>query len=85
LLQRNLIDKLNVLDDLAKVRAPTLVIHTRMCSIHPAAEGRRVAAGVPGAEFMEVDSSNAFLIASDPAFDRAYGATLEFLARDKGA
>ena len=84
LLQRNLIDKLNVMDDLSKVRAPTLVIHARMCAIHPAAEGRRVAAGIPGAEFMEVDSSNTFLIASDPAFDRAFGATLEFLGRDKG-
>jgi len=83
LLQRNLIDKLNVLDDLAKVRAPTLVIHTRMCAIHPVAEGRRVAAGIPGAEFMEVDSSNTFLIASDPAFERAYDATLDFLDRDK--
>ena len=83
LLQRNLIDKLNVLDDLAKVHAPTLVIHTRMCAIHPVAEGRRVAAGIPGAEFMEVDSSNTFLIASDPAFDRAYDATLDFLDRDK--
>ncbi|WP_343117454.1 alpha/beta fold hydrolase [Ostreiculturibacter nitratireducens] len=83
LLQRNLIDKLDVLDDLPKVRAPTLVIHTRMCTIHPAAEGRRVAAGIPGAEFLEVDSSNTFLISSDLAFDRVFGATLEFLDRDE--
>ena len=46
------------------------------------AEGRRVAAGIPGAEFVEVDSSNTFLIASDPAFDRVMDATLDFLAQD---
>lgn len=83
LLQRNLIDNLNVMDDLAKVRAPTLVIHTQMCTIHPAAEGRRVAAGIPDAEFLEVDSSNSFPISSDPAFGRIFDATLEFLDRDK--
>jgi DNA-binding winged helix-turn-helix (wHTH) protein/pimeloyl-ACP methyl ester carboxylesterase len=84
LLQRNLIDRLNVLDDLPNVRAPTLVIHTRMCAIHPVAEGRRVAAAIPGAEFLEVDSSNTFMIATDPAFDRVFGATLEFLDRSEG-
>lgn len=81
LLQRNLIDRLNVLEDLANVRVPTLVIHARMCAIHPVAEGRRVAAAIPGAEFMEVDSSNTFLIASDPSFDRVFSATLAFLER----
>lgn len=85
LLQRRLIDALDVNDDLSKVRAPTLVIHTRMCAIHPAAEGRRVAAGIPGAEFLEVDSSNTFLIATDPTFDRVIGATLEFLDRGEGS
>ena len=85
LLQRGLIDRLDVQDDLARVRAPTLVIHARMCAIHPVAEGRRVAAGIPGAEFLEVDSSNTFLIASDPAFGRFFDATMEFLDRADGA
>jgi hypothetical protein len=56
-----------------------------MCAIHPAAEGRRVAAGIPGAEFLEVDSSNTFLIASDPTFGRFFDATMEFLDRADGA
>ena len=79
LVQRNRIDNLDVSDDLGRVCAPTLVIHARMCTIHPVAEGRRVAAGIPGAEFLEVDSSNAFFIASDPTFDRVLSATLGFL------
>lgn len=85
LLQRHVIDRLQVVDDLAKVVAPTLVIHSRMCAIHPVAEARRVAAGIRGAEFLEVDSSNTFFIASDPAFETVFGATREFLARDDRA
>lgn len=85
LLQRTVIDRLHVVDDLAAVVAPTLVIHARMCAIHPVAEGRRVAAGIRGAEFLEVDSSNTFVIASDPAFDVIFGATLDFLDRDGAA
>lgn len=79
LLQRKLIDNLNVVDDLGKVRAPTLVIHAQLCAIHPVSEGRRLAAGIPGAEFIEVDSSNTFLIASDPSFQRVLSAATEFL------
>ncbi len=84
LLQRQLIDILNVLDDLERVQIPTLVIHSRMCPIHPVTEGRRVAAGIPGAEFLEVDSSNTFLVASDPAFQEIMAHTLEFLGRADG-
>ncbi len=80
LLQRMLIDRFDVLNDLQHVRAPTRVIHARLCAVHPAAEGRKVAAGIPSAEFVEVDSSNTFLIGSDPTFERVMDATLEFLA-----
>lgn len=82
LLQRELIDNLDVTEDLAGVEAPTLVIHARMCAIHPATEGRRVAAGIRDAEFIEVDSSNTFFIAGDPTIDRVIGAVLEFLDAD---
>ncbi|NND21476.1 MAG: alpha/beta hydrolase [Boseongicola sp.] len=83
LLQRDLIDNLDVTEDLARVQAPTLVIHTRMCAIHPATEGRRVAAGIRDAEFIEVDSSNTIIIAGDPTIDRVIGAVLEFLGADQ--
>lgn len=82
LLQRALIDNLDVREDLSGVRAPTLVIHARLCSIHPVTEGRRVAAGIADAEFVELDSSNTFFVAGDPVHDRVVDATLEFLGRD---
>ena len=81
LLQRNLIDHLDVTGDLAQVRCPTLVIHARLCAIHPSSEGRRVAAGIPDAEFLELDSANTFPISSDPSFKRQLKATLDFLAQ----
>lgn len=81
LVQRQIIDKLDVVEDLPHVRAPTLVILARMCPIHPVTEGRRVAAGIPGAEFVEIDSSNTFPIASDPTFHEIMANTLEFLDR----
>ena len=79
---RELIDRIDVMGDLRGVRAPTRVVHARLCSIHPVTEGRKVAAGIPGAEFVEVDSSNTVLISSDPAFDRFICLALEFLSND---
>jgi len=79
---RTMIDRFDVSADLAHVQAPTLVIHARLCSIHPVAEGRRVAAGIPAAQFVEVDSSNTFLIGSDPTLRQVMDATLEFLSDD---
>ncbi|MDJ1018096.1 MAG: alpha/beta fold hydrolase [Paracoccaceae bacterium] len=78
---RTMIDRLDVSDDLQRVNAPTRVIHSRLNPIHPVAEGRRVAAGIPSAEFVEVDSSNTIFIGSDPVFQRVMASTLEFLAQ----
>lgn len=80
-LQRKLIDYLDVTDQLANVRCPALVIHARMCAIHPVSEGRRIAAGIPDAEFLELDSSNAFFIPNDPAYPSYVQAVLDFIDR----
>ena len=80
LVQRDLIDRLDMTGDLANVRCPTLVIHARLCGIHPVSEGRRVAAGIPDAEFLELDSASTVFFAADPVFDRLQEATLGFLA-----
>ena len=81
-LQRKLIDYLDVTDQLPLVQCPTLVIHSRMCAIHPVNEGRRIAAGIPNAEFLELDSSNAMIIDNDPAFSACLQAALDFLDRE---
>lgn len=84
LVQRRILDTLDVRSDLARIEAPTLVIHSRMGAVHPVAEGRRIAAGIPGAEFLEVDSSNTFFIPTEPAYERVFSATTEFIDRHIG-
>jgi pimeloyl-ACP methyl ester carboxylesterase/DNA-binding CsgD family transcriptional regulator len=64
---------------LEKVRAPTLVLHAREDAVVPLVSGRQLAAGIPGAEFVELDSRNHILLEEEPAWERFRGAVLEFL------
>jgi DNA-binding CsgD family transcriptional regulator len=61
-------DAIDVRDLAAKVRCPTLVLHTRGDARIPFEEGRRVAALIPGARFVPLESRNHFLLGSDPAW-----------------
>jgi pimeloyl-ACP methyl ester carboxylesterase/DNA-binding CsgD family transcriptional regulator len=67
---------------LEKVRSPTLVLHARNDQVVPLAEGRLFASGIPGAQFVELDSKNHILLANEPAWERFQRAILEFLGRD---
>ena len=66
-------------DLLAKVRAPTLVLHAREDAVVPYAEGRELAAGIAGAELVELDSKNHVLLEHEPAWTRFCDAVREFL------
>jgi pimeloyl-ACP methyl ester carboxylesterase len=55
---------------LDKVRTPTLVLHARDDQVIPLAEGRLVASGIAGAEFVELDSRNHILLEHEPAWRR---------------
>lgn len=63
---------------LAKVQTPTIVLHGRNDGVVPFEEGRLVAAGVPGAQFVELDSQNHVLLEGEPAWQRFREAVLEF-------
>ena len=63
---------------LGEVRAPTLVLHSRSDDIVPIKEGQILAAGIPGAQFVELDSKNHVLLESEPAWRRFCDAVLEF-------
>ena len=67
-----------VTDMLARVRVPTLVIHARDDVVCPIAEGRLVAAGIPGAQFVELDSRNHVLLEHEPAWERFKEVVLDF-------
>ncbi|HSB63525.1 MAG TPA: alpha/beta fold hydrolase [Thermoanaerobaculia bacterium] len=68
----------DVKDLLPKVSAPTLVIHAREDAAVPVSAGRQLAALIPGAEFVELDSKNHILLEGEPAWERFCGAVRDF-------
>src|SRR5262245_29132598 len=70
---------IDVMALLEKVRTPTLVLHSRDDDIVPISEGRILAAGIPGAQFIELDSKNHILLEKEPAWERFCDEALEFL------
>jgi len=64
---------------LGEVRTPTLVLHARGDSVVPIAEGHILAAGIPGAQFVELDSMNHILLENEPAWERFCDEVLEFM------
>lgn len=76
---------LNVVELLPMVKTPTLVLHSRHDDIVPIAEGRILAAGIPGAQFVELDSRNHVLLEDEPAWERFCNEVLDFCGRRKAA
>ncbi len=68
---------------LDQIRIPTLVLHSRNDGVVPFAEGQLLAARIPNAEFVELDSRNHVLIEDEPAWQRFCDAVLEFTGRNK--
>jgi pimeloyl-ACP methyl ester carboxylesterase len=77
---REVIDEIDVTALLPQVRAPTLVLHARGDSVAPFEEGRLIAAGIPGARFVELDSDNHVVLEGEPAWPRLVAETEAFLA-----
>jgi len=70
---------INIESQLAEVRVPTLVLHARDDGVVPLAEGRLLASGIPGAEFIELDSRNHILLEDEPAWRRFQEAVLDWM------
>ncbi|ODV08267.1 MAG: helix-turn-helix transcriptional regulator [Rubrivivax sp. SCN 70-15] len=64
---------------LAQIRCPTLVLHSRGDTRVPFDEGRFVAASIPGARFLPLDTDNHVPLAGEPAFDRLMAEVADFL------
>jgi DNA-binding NarL/FixJ family response regulator len=63
---------------LARVKAPTLVLHACDDVVVPLAEGRLIASGIPSAQFVELDSRNHILLEHEPAWERFCAAVTDF-------
>ncbi|HXN43232.1 MAG TPA: alpha/beta fold hydrolase [Xanthobacteraceae bacterium] len=65
---------------LSKVSVPTLVMHARDDARVPFDAGRRLAAGIPGARFVSLQSRNHLILENEPAFGRFVQEIRAFLA-----
>jgi pimeloyl-ACP methyl ester carboxylesterase len=57
---------------LPQVAVPTLVMHRRGDIRQPFEEGRRIAAGIPGARFVALDGRNHIPLEGEPATERFF-------------
>lgn len=65
--------------DLAAIRAPTLVLHSRGDVRVPIEWGRELAAGIPGARFVPLETRNHAPLEGEPAFEAMTAAFDAFL------
>ncbi|MFZ0068420.1 MAG: alpha/beta fold hydrolase [Pseudolabrys sp.] len=72
--------ELDISDLLPQVRVPTLVLHCRNDAAVALDEGRRLAAGIPGAKFVALESRNHLVLESEPAWEKFIGEIKTFLA-----
>jgi class 3 adenylate cyclase/pimeloyl-ACP methyl ester carboxylesterase len=67
---------------LPQVSVPTLVMHCRHDGRVPFESGRRLAAGIPGARFVPLESRNHLILEDEPAFPRFLEEIKLFLKSD---
>ena len=71
--------KANITDLLSKVKVPTLVLHSSDDEVAPFSEGRLLAAEIPHARFVQLDSKNHVLLEHEPAWERFKEEVLSFI------
>ncbi|MFB3923799.1 MAG: alpha/beta fold hydrolase [Terriglobia bacterium] len=71
--------KVDVAARLAEIKVPTLVLHCREDGVVPFESGRRLAAAIPGARFIPLQSKNHLLLETEPAWPEFLSALGDFL------
>ena len=77
---RQAIDAIDVTAMLHRVAAPTLILHSRNEAVAPLDEARLMAASIPNAKFVQLESSNHLVIPQEDAWQRAVSEIRSFLA-----
>ena len=62
-------DDIDIVDLLPKIKVPTLVVHARHDQVAPLEQGRLIAAQIPGAKFVTIDSENHVPVPTDPVWE----------------
>ena len=74
------VSNLDITHRLEQVRTPALVLHCTQDGRIPFAAGRAMAAGIPGARFVALESKNHLLLSHEPAWPRFLSEVRAFLA-----
>ncbi|PWE32606.1 hypothetical protein DDZ14_09435 [Maritimibacter sp. 55A14] len=81
---RRAIDAYDVTDILDRVKAPTLILHAREDSVHPASQSGVLSAGIPDARLHVMEGRNHVPLPQDPCWEELLGAAEAFLGRSGG-
>jgi pimeloyl-ACP methyl ester carboxylesterase/DNA-binding CsgD family transcriptional regulator len=73
---------IDVLDLASRLSVPSLILHCRGDLRVPFEEGCKLAAAIPGARFMPLESRNHVLLPSEPAWDVLHREIAAFLEQD---
>jgi len=79
---RETIDDLDVSEQLAKVQTPTLILQSERDAVAPLSEARFMAARIPNAKFVALDSANHLVLHQEPEWRRAVDEVSAFLSTD---
>ena len=74
------VSNMDVRDLLPRIQAPTLVIHPERDAIADFEQGRAMAAAIPNARLVTLDSRNHILLESDPTWNKCVSEVRNFLA-----
>jgi len=77
---RRAVDSFDVSHQLEHIATKTLVIHAADDGVHPVDQGRELAAGIRGSEFVLLDSANHAVVPQEPAWERFFWELQRFSA-----
>ena len=80
---RRAVDDIDVLDLAAKVTVPTIIFHCLRDALVPFEQGRLLAASIPGARLVALDSENHVLASHDPAWTKFVDEMEAFLTNNQ--
>lgn len=80
LADRDAINNASVVDLLPKVRCPTLIVHGRDDGVHPLPQARMLAAGIPDAELLVLETANSLPLPGTAVWPTFISALSQFLA-----
>jgi DNA-binding winged helix-turn-helix (wHTH) protein/predicted esterase len=76
------VDEIDIVDLLPRVRVPTIIFHSRHDNVVPFEQGRLLAASIPNAKFIALESENHALLAREPAWTEFVTEMEKFLGED---